>query len=331
MIGFVVIGRNEGERLQRCLVAARRESPRIVYVDSNSTDNSVEFARSLDVHVVVLDSTLPFSAARGRNAGFAELLRLFPDTQFAQFIDGDCEIRNGWIDSALAALTSNDQLAIVCGRRRERYPDRNVFHRLINLEWDTPCGLVDACGGDALVRVNAFAEVKGFNPAVVAGEEPELCFRLRAAGYQIMRIDHEMTFHDINMSYFKQWWKRSWRSGFGAADVAQRVGATDSLFRKQNRSAVIWGAIIPGLALTLTLILLVLDWRWALAWMLVTIAFYTLQLTRIARRLTQRGIPFPQSLEAAGLLIAAKPAEFFGRLQYMLKRRSQSLSAFEYK
>src|SRR5689334_4384058 len=75
-IGVVAIGRNEGERLRVCLESALRASPDVVYVDSGSTDGSVAMAKQLGVHVVELDLTIPFTAARARNAGFEKLVQI---------------------------------------------------------------------------------------------------------------------------------------------------------------------------------------------------------------------------------------------------------------
>ena len=36
-----------------------------------------------------------------------------------------------------------------------------------------------------LVRVEAFEAVGGFRPELIAGEEPELCMRLREKGWKI--------------------------------------------------------------------------------------------------------------------------------------------------
>jgi glycosyltransferase involved in cell wall biosynthesis len=54
-VGVVVIGRNEGERLKRCLISATTQSTRVVYVDSGSSDNSPAIARDLGADVVDLD------------------------------------------------------------------------------------------------------------------------------------------------------------------------------------------------------------------------------------------------------------------------------------
>ncbi len=247
MIGIIAIGRNEGDRLKTCLAAAStRRDAVIVYVDSNSSDNSVELARSFNAHVVELDMSKPFSAACARNEGFAKLIEVAPDVEFVQFLDGDCELQPTWIDTALAAFRDLPKAAVICGRRRERHPDASIYNRLCDIEWNTPVGKALACGGDALVRVSAFKEVGGYNPAVIAGEEPEMCVRLRAKGWEIHRIDAEMTLHDAAMTRFGQWWKRNVRSGHAYAEGAFMHGAPpERHWVKEVRSNWVWGLLIP--------------------------------------------------------------------------------------
>ena len=216
-IGVVAIGRNEGGRLRACLESARRDCAAVVYVDSGSTDGSVELAKSLGVNVVNLDLSKPFTAARARNEGYARLREIAPAIDAVQFVDGDCEIVAGWIDSARAMLASDPKIAIVCGRRRERFPRASIYNRLCDMEWNTPIGVAIACGGDALIRSLAFDQVNGYDPAIIAGEEPEMCVRLRQLGWTIHRINAEMTLHDAAMTRFGQWWKRSLRSGHAYA------------------------------------------------------------------------------------------------------------------
>src|SRR5215471_5884258 len=85
-IGIVVIGRNEGPRLVRCLKSLPVDPGKIVYVDSGSTDGSIEKAERHGVTVLPLDMTRPFTAARARNEGFATLKELKPTTSFVQFL-----------------------------------------------------------------------------------------------------------------------------------------------------------------------------------------------------------------------------------------------------
>ncbi len=229
-VGIVAIGRNEGQRLRACLESALQESANVIYVDSGSSDGSVDLAKSLGTIVVNLDLSVPFTAARARNTGLARLLELHPQTRFVFFVDGDCEIVPGFIAKALEAMNQSAQVAVVCGRRRERLPGASIYNRLCEIEWNTPIGEAKSCGGDALMRVSVFQSVSGFNPAVIAGEEPELCVRLRRHGNKILRIDADMTMHDAAMMHFGQWWKRNVRAGYayaqGAALHGRRLNAT---------------------------------------------------------------------------------------------------------
>ncbi len=253
-VGLVAIGRNEGQRLRQCLLSVIGKVARVVYVDSGSTDGSIELARSLGVDVVELDLSTPFTAARARNAGFAHLFQVEPQIDFVQFIDGDCEVVEGWLDYAQRELDAHPDVAVVCGRRRERFPEQSIYNRLCDIEWDTPVGEAKACGGDSMMRVVAFQQVSGFNPTLIAGEEPELCVRLRQNGWKILRIDAEMTLHDAQMTRLSQWWKRFLRAGHAYAEGAWLHGRKpERHWVKESRSIWFWGSILPLLSLGLAL------------------------------------------------------------------------------
>ncbi len=246
-IGVIAIGRNEGERLRRCLASVLGRGHAVVYVDSNSSDGSAEAAQALGAQVVSLELSIPFSAARARNDGFEHLMRLAPDTRYVLFVDGDCEVVDGWIERACDELSRRPDAAAVCGRRRERFPEQSIYNRVADVEWNTPIGEVNSCGGDAMLRAEAFRSVGGYDPSVVAGEEPELCQRLREKGWKVLRIDAEMTLHDSAILHFGQWWRRAVRGGYGAADVSRRFGrGRDGLFARQVRSARGWGVGWPA-------------------------------------------------------------------------------------
>jgi GT2 family glycosyltransferase len=247
-VGIVVIGRNEGERLVRCLKSlAHRDTP-IVYVDSGSTDGSPVRAAALGAHVIALDLSTPFTAARARNAGFSALLQAQPQLDYVQFVDGDCEVHPGWIPAARAFLDAQPVYAVACGRRRERHPEASIYNRLCDMEWDTPVGEAKACGGDALMRVAALRQVGGFRDRLIAGEEPELCVRLRAAGWKVYRLDAEMTLHDAAITKFSQWWRRNVRAGYAFAEGASLHGARpERHWVKERRSALLWGLALPAI------------------------------------------------------------------------------------
>jgi GT2 family glycosyltransferase len=157
-------------------------------------------------------------------------------------VDGDCEVVSGWLETAYQTLTNHPEIAVVCGRRRERFPDASIYNRLCDLEWNTPIGDAKACGGDAMMRVVAFRQVEGFNSKLIAGEEPELCYRLRQQGWKIWRLDVEMTLHDADMKRFNQWWKRNVRAGHAYAEVAWLHGKEpERYWVKETISNWLWG------------------------------------------------------------------------------------------
>lgn len=249
-VGCVVIGRNEGERLRCCLSSILSVMSRVVYVDSGSTDGSVGLAKAMGVLTLNLDLSIPFTAARARNEGFQVLLQQFPDLELVQFVDGDCELVSGWIEVARRTLRADAKLAVVCGRRRERRPDASVYNALCEIEWDTPVGAAKSCGGDALMRVQALQEVAGFNPGLIAGEEPELCLRLRRRAWKIVRIDADMTLHDAAMLHWSQWWKRNVRCGYAYAQGAFLHGGARERYRVRETIRVFfWVVGLPAFIL----------------------------------------------------------------------------------
>jgi GT2 family glycosyltransferase len=320
-IGVVVIGRNEGQRLIDCLASVSAQSDNAVYVDSGSTDNSVAMAEQVGVLAVRLDLAQPYTAARARNEGFAALIKASPSTRFVQFIDGDCELVVGWLDAAYAFISHQSDVAVVCGRRRERYPDSSVYNWLCDIEWDTPLGLATACGGDSMMRVEAFQSVGGFQSRLIAGEEPELCIRLREKGWKIWRLDADMTRHDVNIMSLVQWWTRFVRCGHAYAEVywlhrKSRFG----IYRRETARTVFWGGFVPFVIVMGTLFHPFLLWG-ALV--------YPLEVCWIALR---RGITRSESWIYALFMTLAKFAEFQGVLKFIWRRwRSQDIELIEYK
>ncbi|MFN9708341.1 MAG: glycosyltransferase family 2 protein [Burkholderiales bacterium] len=308
ILGIVIIGRNEGERLRACLHSVARAGACVVYVDSGSTDGSVELAQSVGVNVVPLTCSQPFTAARARNAGFSRLQYLAPEIRYVQFIDGDCEVLPGWLLQALIFLEAHPGVAAVCGRRRERFPHRSVYNKLCDVEWDTPIGEARSFGGDALVRANALREVGGYRDDLIAGEEPELCVRLRAAGWRLWRLPHDMTWHDAAMVQFSQWWKRTLRSGYAFAQGAHLHGAPpERHWVRESRRAWFWGLALPGGLLLFLLLPQVGHWAlWACL-------IYPAQVLRLALR--GQG-PAATRLLRAFFLVLGRFPEALGQMRY---------------
>ncbi|WP_036483620.1 glycosyltransferase family 2 protein [Myxosarcina sp. GI1] len=313
MMGLVVIGRNEGDLLRQCLLSVIGKVDRIVYVDSGSTDNSIEMARSMGVDVVELDLSQPFTAGRARNEGFFYLVRKYPQVRLVQFVDGDCAVVPEWLDTARNTLESQANLAIACGRRRELFPENSIYNRLCDLEWNTPIGEAKACGGDFMVRVSAFERVRGFNEVMIAGEEPELCVRLRQQEWKILRIDADMTLHDARITKFKQWWRRTLRSGYAYAEGAWLHGRTpERHWVKESRSIWFWGLILPVIAIASIVP--------SHGWSLLLLALYIVAICRVYFSVVQGIGDRAIALAYAVSCIVSKFPQAQGQIQFHLSR-----------
>ena len=309
-LGIVTIGRNEGERLRRCLTSVAGRDLPVVYVDSNSTDNSVELARSLGAEIVELDPSPSFTAARARNAGFRRLQQTAPQLKYVQFVDGDCELAAGWTDAAASLLETKSDVAAVCGLLREREPERSIYNWLCEQEWNGPIGEIRSCAGNVMHRTSALDSVGGYREDVIAAEEDELCVRLRAANWRIWRLDRKMAIHDAAMAHFNQWWTRSLRTGYAFAQGADLHGALpERHFVWESRRALLWGISIP-IACAVA----------AIAWSpiaLLSLLIYPLQVLRLTASGTGH---VGDRASLAFFQVLARFAEGFGVLRYRQDR-----------
>jgi len=319
--GAIVIGRNEGERLKRCLKSLSAASV-VVYVDSASGDGSAQWARESGAEVVELDVSLPFTAARARNSGLRRLRETAPDLAYVQFVDGDCELVKDWPEAALFFLDSHADVGAVCGRRRERFPEHSIYNWLCDREWEGPAGETRAFGGDVMICAGALEEVGGYRDDVIAGEEPELCVRLRAAGWRVWRLDNDMTLHDAAMTHFGQWWKRMLRSGYAFALGAFLHGAPpERHFVWESRRAWLWGVWLPLVCLLATLVF----WPWGLAAWLI----YPMQMLRQTIRNTG---PLGQRATLALFQTLSRFPEAFGQIRFLCDRQlARRAQIIEYK
>ena len=318
-LGLVVIGRNEGDRLVRCL-ASVHAIPNRVYVDSGSTDGSVEHALRDGVSVVELQVPPNFTAARARNAGLEKLLANRPHLEFVQLVDGDCEIHQGWIPAGLAALRADPDLAAVYGRLRERFPDRSVYNAICDDDWNVPIGEAPIVGGIALFRLSALRQANFFNPAIIAGEEPDLAMRLRVSGWRLHRIDVEMGLHDVDITRFVQWWTRTRRTGHAYAELACRhPHARDPNWPRTIRSIQVWGGVMPCVFIAAASLAILVDPRW---WFLAAFVLlpWPVRALQIALRTRRRGLSLKVAAAAGVLLMIGKIPQLMGYVEYHRNR-----------
>ena len=311
-IGVVVIGRNEAAHLPACLKSLAPYSNRIVYADSASTDGSRDIAAQMGVFVVKVDPSAPLTPARGRNEGFRLILQTLPDCEFVQFVDGDSIVQPGWIEAGSSFLKENIRAAVVCGHVREAHPGRSIYNWLCGDEWKGAIGPIEACGGNAMIRVAALREVGGFRPDLAAGEEAELMARMRARGWEIWRLDLPMVMHDADILDFGDWWHRNKRGGYAAANVWWITkGTGEPLYGAQLRSPILWVLVWPLFVALLSTILT----RPEVLFLLPT--GWILQMTRTAAK---RGIWTGDAWRYATMIMFARLPETIGILNFVRKR-----------
>ena len=305
-VAVVAIGRNEGDRLRRCLDSILPYCSNVVYVDSGSTDGSLAMAQGRGAVVVALEPKQPFTAARARNAGLEAVLNGGGGIEFIQFVDGDCEIEAGWLAAARSHLARHPKAAVVFGRRKERFPEKTVYNRICDIEWQVPAGDALYCGGDAMFRTQALRQVGGYRADLIAGEEPELCVRLRQQGWSVASLGLPMTLHDAAMTRFTQWWRRSVRCGYAFAEGAHLHGSPpERHWVKETRRAWIWGLGIPVAIIGAAFV----DVRLALVLCLI----YPAQVARLYL-IRRKGTPSPLLISAFQVL--GKIPEAFGQIKF---------------
>jgi GT2 family glycosyltransferase len=324
-LGVVVIGRNEGERLERCLESMRHAGCPVVYVDSGSSDDSVRMARSRGVETVELAP--PFSAAKARNEGFQRLLAQHRDIRFVLFLDGDCTLLPGWIDAGVRALTEDSRRAAVFGIVLERNAQASIYNRLCDIEWRYAAGDLADCGylgGRSMMRAAVFRELGGFRPEMIAGEDAELGVRIGLAGYKVTSIACPMATHDADMHRFGQWWRRAVRAGHAIGQRCElhgRSAARDCV--RERGSTVFWGIALP-----LGILLSALATQGA---SLLLLAAYPLLGIRVWRHRRSAGDgPGDAALYAIFVLIG-KFANAAGLLTFFVNKSAGRYQLIEYK
>ena len=176
-----------------------------------------------------------------------------------------------------------------------------------------------------MMRVSALRQVGGFNPALLAGEEPELCLRLRRQGWKTLRVDAEMARHEMQMHHWRQWWRRSVRTGYAYAAGTWLHGRGPERFRVHECLSIwFWGLWLPLLA-----------WGGALptrGLSLLLLLGYPALALRIVRRMRQRGCSARDGLAYSLSCVVGKFPQLLGQGRFLRAQWSgQPASLIEYK
>ncbi len=327
-LSIVIIGRNEGDRLLRCIdsvlaLPCLGTTPEIIYVDSGSRDGSPQRAVDRGVRVLALTAEHP-TAARGRNAGWRAC-----SSDLVLFLDGDTVLHPEFVARALPEF-ANPHVAVVWGERREIHPESSIYNRVLDLDWIQHAGFTDFCGGDALIRRSALEEIGGYDDELIAGEEPDMCRRLRARGHLILHIAVPMTGHDLGMSRLSQYWQRALRSGHAFLEVSERYRGSgmpvweDEVRKNRSRASIL--LVVP-------FVVGGLSWWARSPWALVVVPlFYAVLIIRTARKFRWKGGSLGTRLLYGIHSHVQQIPILIGQLAFLLDRRTRRKRALiEYK
>lgn len=261
-ISIVIIGLNVEKFLHNCLRAVQnqiypKQLLEIIYVDSGSSDRSIEIALEFnEVKIVKLDPENP-SAAKGRNAGIKA-----STYEIIQFLDADSFPHPQWLRTAVPVL--HDNAAAVTGQLHERYPDKNLYHRMANLEWNIRQSgnswsvteqEVRVFGGNVMITRAALLESGGYNEQLPAGEDPDLSYRIRQLGYKLIGLNQPMASHDICLNSLNQFNKRALRSGYAYSRLALKYITRKEKFMLKRVVRIVGGVVTPATLLILGILL----------------------------------------------------------------------------
>jgi len=233
-VSLVVIGRNEEKNLEHTFKAIGaidypREKLEIIYVDSNSTDRSVEIARQHADAVYIEEHPLP-SAARGRNRGLVEARH-----DIVHFIDGDVRIAPGYLKKAVEIL-SNPEIQAVSGLIRESCG--RGWSRLVSACWAAPKeGIADSTATGGTFKREPLLRVDGYDERLILGEETELGERFCSAGFTIWSTLQEMGVHDYGIHEFADFVRYLYKDGRVKTRTMMIKGASD-YFAGNRRKAL---------------------------------------------------------------------------------------------
>lgn len=199
-LSVIVIARNEEVKIGACLDSCVRsiqaaksqgliDRGEIVLVDSASTDRTVEIAKAYPATIVHLPAEWHLSAAAGRFVGTRHVTG-----DLLLFVDGDFVLIPEWLPEAIRALLRDEKIAAVCGREIEELTGDSLLTRRLKSRIESLVAEPTAVNV-GLYRRGALMSTGGIHPFLRGAEDRDVAYRLREAGYHLIRIDREMGTH----------------------------------------------------------------------------------------------------------------------------------------
>jgi glycosyltransferase involved in cell wall biosynthesis len=196
-VSVIVIGRNEAQRIERCLRSVfaslkSRDDCEVIYVDSASEDDTVAIASRFPIRILQLRQSWKLSPSAGRYIGYQHARG-----KYLLFVDGDSLLFKRWLGKACEYLEQNPACGGVGGIMHQAYLSRSgtciaVVKNYFSQNPAAPVQAAMSLSGIAMYRKDAMKKAGTFNPFLTTGEECELALRIRNVGYSLARIYEPM-------------------------------------------------------------------------------------------------------------------------------------------
>lgn len=210
MISFIVIGRNEGWKLTKCLQSIFNtihyndlNQYEILYVDSKSTDDSIKRVANFP-KVKIFSITGNYNSAIARNIGAKESKG---DALF--FIDGDMEIQEDFLPFVYSKNVGlmYDFVTGQCIDYSYNYSGKLLFKETYN-KLDFIDEQKSTVGGLFLIKRDLWFYVGGMKNKMQKSQDIDLAFRLAKQGFYLMKKNNLLAIHHTVAYYDKQ---RMWK------------------------------------------------------------------------------------------------------------------------
>ncbi|MEN8129102.1 MAG: glycosyltransferase family 2 protein [Pseudomonadota bacterium] len=281
ILGAVVIARNEETLISQCLrsvLEALEVFPNapVVFVDSDSSDHTVDIALSFPVYIYRYQADL-LTAGAGRKIGFERV-----QSRYVLFVDGDCRIEKSWPALAIERMEKSPKTAVIYGPRREI--SKEGMDKPHSPQLDITTYEENGLGGNAMYRAEVLRTVGGFNPFLVGEEEGELLGRILATGYHITETTQIMYYHyTIPRDTPQDLLRRLRRGHFIGSGQALRLALQQGRFsfqaRQLNRYLIMQLFLAVGFAAIVSSAILY-NFTPFLLWLLAGVVFFGLLAVR---------------------------------------------------
>jgi len=200
-LSIILISHNQSWNIPRLIESVLHETTfvqerEILLVDSASSDGTAELAATFPIRVLRLPASQRLTAAAGRYVGCKHT-----SGKLVLFLDGDMEMMPGWLACAMDYLARNPAVAAVTGQVFDVLPTADSDDVPVMPAVASAAAVsIPACGGAGMYRRAVLEQVGNFNPYLYSEEEPDLCLRMRVAGYSIVRLERPLAKHYSDMS-----------------------------------------------------------------------------------------------------------------------------------